>query len=541
MSKQPFNFRSGIVDKSTVKIAVYSLSNQTATITIDGSSYTPTLVGIGTDGVGGATDSGDGGAPAIYVGVQTVTNLKGWTDFTVTQSNTTLQGRTTPDQGDVKQEIYCITCDNKKSLSGGVGSWAAMEAYSRDPKSNVTCLIHTDDHGYIDSLVVNDTSLSGLFLSSTPEALGSVYAYSLAYAAYLGLIDGDENDSGYSPDFQNTNRIYCWHNIPMWTQVGDHEVGNNPEEDGDRSASDLANATAAFRDTIGAINTYINTANSLAWVRNVGNLEVVSYDRLSALPANTSLYNNILELNTIANNVWLGAAQILDIKNSLGGTQPYILIAASAGLKHMSGPNWRRTQQTKGWSNTAWLGAQQPIHDYTSDINKDSAGGDDAVATTSEMLSLFTLKGTPMSIMQKAASYNAKVLMYHGDTHVPRDNYFFTPESDAHAELEVRELGSGAVNLRASHRLHPIFKAGYTYKGSANLWNADWTVQDLATSNSEVAISSYLTLYLKPEGKAITAVTYSAEGSISGEIIRNVTIPNTGSPKESKHLRGGWT
>ncbi len=506
MAKLPFTFGTGIINSSSVKFAVYSFSNSPVTLTVDGRSpQVLNMIGFGTDGIGGATDSSDVYPVALYVATVDILGLKQERiNLSVTQDGITRKGKTNPDLGDVDSKIIFITCDSFGSLTLGVGAWKSIRREIEE--GNVQTIIHTDDHGYTGRLGTNDTGTNGTGrYAGEPRVDWTEYSRYLAYACYLGLMETDQDNVGYVPDFNEEDRIYCRENCPKWASVGDWELKNNPAEDDTLTAAQILTAKNAFLNTVGATNTYLNINNSAAWVQRVGSLEVIALDRCFSLTPLTLYYDTATETNNISANKLLGDAQIVDIKNALDTSSPFKVVALPLSCKHISDASFRLSEKSSGWYNSSWFGAQQPLHDYTADTSGDT------ISYVSEFRSLMTSLND--SVCAKAQAYNAPVVGWHGDTHRPYEYYLYFPQDENNVELNILECSSGAVCPAFSHRLHPLIKEKYYYRGTIVNWLADWTGRNPYTIPE--ARATYLSIELKKQGNMI--INYiEADGILNG-------------------------
>lgn len=543
-------WRSGIWSQTQVKITIFSMSQSDITLTMDdgqtflfqdNGSGTADINWIGADPLGGADDSGLLGRDAVlFSAEQVVTCAKGHHTFTVTQDGQTRPGATSTDIGDVDGAICFMTCDNRRgepqvppSPTPGVyynqnkGSYSALRSRIEDKtKPPLFCAVHTDDHGYCDKWIIDDSAHSGLYINDSPYEHGTEFAWALAYAAYLGLI---ESEYYHHPD--NGDRVWCHENLPFLTNIGDHEFVNNTEEDDTWTKSGQTAAVNVFKATMGSVNNYISE-NSMAWVTHLGSMEMISYDRISTLETtggspdlgkmlyDTGSQGAGVEERIKANTSWLGDTQIAEIHGAMTDS-PFKAVAASAGHKHMNSGAFRKSEITNNNWSPSEMGAQEPLHDYTMDVDTrtvaDGGDGENAIATTSEMWKLYGSKAT-----KGICGWGVPVFALHGDTHYPCERYFYDPQGTDFYEIEILELTSGATSSRLHHDLHDSIVAGYTNRSDEVLYVDSRVSRDPNTSSHP--FGTHLIVNMKGGGDITVDYINAHDGESPGSIARQTTI-----------------
>lgn len=524
MTAVPFSFRSGSVTDTTAKIGMFTPSDSDVTIAINGAVYTlsspTTLVGRGTDSEGGANDSGV--EPALYTGVASITGLSTnrTYPYTVTQDGITRTGSLSTNPAG-RFSIFFITCDGRYQLGSDTGCWPYIRKFAEANK--VCAIVHADDHGYTDTMQVDDRGAggSGQWILSNPQTRKTVFARVLSYAAYLGLLESDDSgqEMPYVPRFHEADRIWCWQNIPIYSQVGDHEFKNNPEESAP-DATLVSSGKTAWLETLGITNPHIDTNNGLAWVHRIGPLEIISYDRVTELNnSGGSMYTaGTTQASSNAAGTWstgdqyLGANQIADILGEVDTTTKFKLLAMTAGSKFLL----NQAERIAAFNDASWapeqMGSQQPLHDYSVDSNGDS-----------DWTELMTKK--PDSLATKAAAAGAKIIGLHGDTHRPYVYYHFNPETPTHSQLEMIEVSAGTVNGQGSQYLHGIVKPGKQNGGCQCVWLPDWIETVRGEDAVSVAKNNCIRLDVNTAQDELTISILESDGTAAGtEVIYSKVV-----------------
>ena len=470
VARLEFTFRTFTTD-TTAKIVVISPVDDSDP-TISGVNVdTPSAVSVGRDGVGGITDSAGTKAVALYSWTFTVSDtLVPNIDYpiTVTKGTTSISGtiRTQPSEEDFT--LFFVSCDGRTNQTETTAK--GCYGYIREvaESENVRAIIHCDDHGYVDgeSTTVAATALDedGNDVSLFAISGDTEYTFAVAYAMYLGLID--EGTHGHDVD-----RQWCHQNLPVICGVGDHELANNPETKSTITAAMLADSKYAFMNTIGAAQEYVSATNAYAnIVWHSGPIEVISYDRLWGLTAETRVYDDGEATQASDGEEWLGSTQINEILAEIDSTSPFKLLAMSTDAVYLMDQTDRLAALSAAglspdlgtqWSASAFLGGQQPLHDYT-----------DALAK-SEWANMAYDK-TLGSIATVAQSYGSVLFGCHGDMHRPTVKYNYHGENADDSQLSMYQFGSGSVNKRAAQSLHPAIVEGTSRLGSHLMYVPDW-------------------------------------------------------------------
>ncbi len=518
MARRAFHFRY-TATTTTAKIAVVSLSNNDVTITINGIDYTlSTWNDI--DSVGGTEATGK----HIYSGVQSISGLSvnGSYPISVEQDGTTYTGVVyTNPTGD--HTIHVVGCDNYLLLNTG-SCWSDIKAFAQGSNPSSVALIHIEDHGYTDLMIPDDTAVTGNYITSNVITEGTDYARALGYAMYLGLLENDEQDIGAIPEFHDTDRIWCWQNMATYSSLGDHELYNNPEEASDAGiAAKITTATTVFQQILGKAMDFLDTSASLAWIKEIGAVEYTAYDRISGL-GTTRLFNptdGSWAVDT-GQNTWLGSAQITDIVGGVNSTSPFKCLICSAGSKYLMSETDQNAVYVgdNDWDNPAWMGAQQPLHDYTRDANGDS-----------EWKTLLTKK-SPAGIATICQDNGIALFALHGDTHHSGDQWHYEPETSTHRELDMREYFVGAVGGNRQHKLYTTLVEDYSYKGS----HIKWLPSDISRDpNTPVKSNTFVRLNVT-DGGSINLDILEKDNTTP---IRTVEIKR-GGKTTGEHLRVGY-
>lgn len=495
MSLLQFTFDSNLIG-STIRVSCKSWSGSNVTVTPLGETQQViTMAGVGDDGEGAPTDSWAGaGNPAGYSGFTDFTSLTPDTYYTMTveQDGTTYDGAFWT----IMQRDFCVfavACDQyqaettswtpnvRKGSRNGVFGY--IEDYDKNGDLPVASINYIDDHGYTDTLHIDidDTAGSGRYSLFNFD---NVYNRILATFAYYGMLETDGQDIGYVDKFTNgDSRQYGRHKIRGRFINGDHdEAKNNPEEDPvGISAALKAITKTAWLATFGNNQSHINSANSLAFVNHEGPVEFIAWDRVTALPDDTQVFDEPNVKNNSAGPIvpWLGAQQISDIKGALDNTGTYkfkCLLASNGLYQTMAQADLEAARNGTDYTGLVWklnsLGMQQPLDLYTRNL----------ADTASEATELIT--DNVDGIAAQAASTNACMAMIHGDSHWA-NNKHFTKDADANnVALDMWSFSTGATGNNAQD-LHPTIVPGYAYDGVKFDWIADYAIRDKNVGVSE--------------------------------------------------------
>ena len=554
MANIEFAIRTFTTD-TTGKIVV--ISGVSTVPTVAGVSVdSPTKVDVGIDGAGTVLDSSGnpGVEPALYSWKFSTTGLTANTDysFTVTQGSNSRSGtlRTQlSSSGEEDFSIFVVSCDHYSSGTDK-GCYGYMHEFSL--ANNVKAIIHQDDHGYVDNLVYGNSSnpASPIWNTQAPESTPKAYGYACGYAAYLGLIDatGVTNNPTWATRFHDEDRIWCHTNIPMVVQVGDHEALNNPEEGTAFTTAHYDKSKEAWLGTIGAGMPYLDTnfargdvagGGHLAFTANLGPIEAISFDRVYGLTTGTLTYDDTSNATegqyasratakaTPVDTRWLGTTQVSDLTGAVDATSPFKMLVMTCGSRQMM-TRARRIALIDGgtWTNSAWLGAQQPLHDYTS-----------VDATDSEWLELMSNSG---GVCQKAQSYGGVVFGVHGDTHHTGMQYLYYPQDASNAAISMYQFSCGSVCAETSQSLHPDIVEGYNYQGNHQQYLPDWidrTGTPSAGRNTCLRIDA-----TKASGDwVLTVNTLEVDDATNAATVTDSrTLTHGTADNAPSHLRKGW-
>ena len=470
---------------SSGRVALFSLSDTAPTITVNGTDYTVgsglTATSVGTTG-NGVTDSFSTRPVAVY---QWLTDAISLSSNSVYQCNAeqdnntrTFELRTQLSTTDTdKFTLFFVSCDGYQSGSSDIGCWDYISTTAQN--NNVKGIVHIDDHGYTDNLTVPNSETIYAIVSGSGRALNNDedYSFAVCYASYLGLVDNNPVGSRFS---NLDGRVWSMTNLPFFCGVGDHEmVDNFGFEDNTISATQISNARRIFLNTIGAaqVDSYVgDTTGHLATRNNIGPVELLTVDRCFGLNAGEKIWATSnpgdpdpAQDNTKLGYRILGSTQITELLASVDSTSQFKIVSLPLGSRFLM----TKAQRVAAFSEafpwkTPYLGAQQPLHEYT-ETGGVETGGD------SEWLELYQLISSGSLSTKETDSYNPVIVTIHGDTHRPDVRYHYWPASLTKAKLSMYEISTGSVNGAPMQGLHTSLIQYYQNNGQTLNWLPDFT------------------------------------------------------------------
>lgn len=510
MAQLKLSVRSGHATATSVKINVISLYDGVAdggddvVVAVDGIGNTNiALTRFATDR--GSADPG-GQTWAGTQGANTITGLTADTQYTytATQGANSETGAFRSALSDTQDgEAFFVSCDKSSGAESVPGYYQFM--HSRALSHPVYAMIHHDDHGYVDNGNVDDTGYTGRKCTGNPKETLKQYDYAVAYMAQLGLLGGGVGAESMNriATGQNLERQWCFRNINLLPQWGDHEFYNNFSWDSIYNPATnptLFAAAKAVWDKImlplqppcrsAGISILDVTANH--WAADIGCARFITMDGItnSSSPAlDEPVIGGIVVYDPDdVTHVGLGTNQIKDIRNGLDTTQPFKFLTTWLGSRILS-PIDPASIYTSDWQRN---GSKQPMYDVL----------------RLEWQKLFTetavTGGVANSVMNntKTNGVLGNTVILHGDEHLARVVKNYAPAYTGQAAENFYQITMGSINNLSSVPVNLAVAAdgyvfsptpsqpGYTHLSSSTPV-ATQEFLDTEVQNGPVPVSAY--------------------------------------------------
>lgn len=456
MAQLDLSVRSGHATATTVKVNVVSLYDGVANggndvvIAVGGIGNTAVvLTRFGTDR--GSADPG-GQTWAGSQGSATVTGLAANTQYTYTATqgarSSTGSFRTALDDSHDGVAFF-VGCDKSDGANSIPGYYQFMHTYALT--NPVYAMVHHDDHGYVDNGNVDDTGYTGRKCTGNPRTTLLQYDYAVAYMAHLGLL-GNPGIARIATG-HDLDRQWCFRNINLLPQWGDHEFSNNFSWDAvenPASSPTLFAAAKAVWDKImlplqppcrGSGIALIDTSAN-HWAADIGCVRIIAIDGItnSSSPALVPpSINGVVSYDTddVA-HVCYGANQVKDIRNGMNVSAPFKIL-------------------------TTWLGSRilGPVHSdpappYIGGFQRSGSKQPHYDVARLEWQKLFTETAdrtaeTPSvahSVMNnnKTNGILGNTVILHGDEHLGRVVKNYAPAYTGQAAENLYQITMGSIN-----------------------------------------------------------------------------------------------